>query len=44
MITAGTRCCGKCGRWFFGYSCPYCNKEKYAKLFDKAEDFLKEYA
>ena len=27
-ITAGTRCCGKCGKWYYGYSCPYCNKNK----------------
>lgn len=27
-ITAGTCCCGKCGRWFYGYYCPYCNKNK----------------
>ena len=26
-ITAGTRCCGKCGRWYYGYYCPYCSKE-----------------
>lgn len=24
-ITAGTKCCGNCGKWYFGYSCPDCN-------------------
>lgn len=26
-ISAGTCCCGKCGRWYYGYFCPYCKKE-----------------
>ncbi len=25
-IQAETRCCGKCGQWYYGYYCPYCNK------------------
>lgn len=27
-ITAGTSCCGNCGRWYYGYSCPYCSGGK----------------
>lgn len=27
-ITASTSCCGRCGRWYFGYLCPYCAEER----------------
>ena len=30
-ISAGTCCCGKCGRWFYGYYCPHCKKENEAQ-------------
>lgn len=36
-ITAGTSCCGKCGKWYFGYSCPDCSSSATNKKDETAD-------